>query len=252
MRRITVKELATRSLERALEEERARRMRLVFEGTEPFTEEAVERWRRARRSEGGGRRFSPRVLFVGAGLLLASGSALAVGAPEVLALVERWSTSKPSVGAPAPATSARRPAALPSADSPFRAPGDGDDAVSLEGVVTKPPARVDRASDGPARGSVAERVDSARWRRVTEALERGDLVRARAEAERLGHAGSPEARDAARLVALQIEVRQTGALSSASRTETERLARFGASAAIRREALRLVATPTERSEGSFE
>lgn len=252
MRRITVKELATRSLELAVEEERARRMRLVFEGTEPFTEEAVERWRRAGRAEGRGGRFSPRALFVGAGLLLASGSALAVGAPEVLAIVERWSTSTPSALPTAPAPSAPRAVALPNADSQLRPAGEGDEAVALEGELTTPPARLGRASDGPARGSVAERVDSARWRRVTEALERGDLGRARAEAERLGHAGSPEARDAARLVALQVEMRQKGSLSSASRTETERLARFGASAAIRSEASRLVAAPTKRSEGSFE
>ncbi len=252
MRRITVKELEARSLEFAVEEERARRMRLVFEGTEAFTEEAVERWRRARRAERGGRRFSPRALFVGVGLLLASGSALAVGAPEVLALVERWSTSKSSASAPGSAASTPRPAVVPSPESRLRTEEERDEPEPLQGEVATPEAKERRASRAPTRDSVADGVERARWQRVSDALESGDLARARAEAERLGRSGSPEARDAASLVALQVEARLTGALSRASRTEIERLVRSGASAAIRSEAARLVSAPAKRSEGSFE
>jgi hypothetical protein len=262
MRPISIEDLERARRARELEAERAKRMQSVFVKTDALTDVALDAACQKREVRVVGQSKRSFGLALGLGLALATGGALAYGAHEL----PRWTTWVSEwVGSEkvAPRTSVHSESAPPEAALPEARSIAQPEVPLLEALGartrTAPRAPINftmprpRTGDGakispsqtrnqPNEGA-AERpnpAQSAGWGRLAAALSREQLHEAEAEAVTLSTQGTPEEREAAQLVAGQIQLKRDGFLSSGSRARLQELARRGVSENSRREAARLL------------
>jgi hypothetical protein len=261
MRSIGVKDLERQRRASLIEEERARRMNAVFSETDALTDAALRGVKTKSWTKKTARKYPPLALGFGLGLTLVGGGALAYGGIEVSDLPplfrgifeapldtpnSRKAGSERSEDLREPHEHAKehpssnpklRSAAFPDApaktagelivsrhrvDEPTSKNGDPTPKAQREGKVTLPTA------------------PSESWGRLANALSREQIGEAQLEAEKLRLHGTREEREAAELVAVQIQIKKDGFLNATSRKRLEDLRVHAATLSSRREADRLL------------
>jgi hypothetical protein len=185
--------------------------------------------------------------------LLVAGGAYAAGAVLLPVLEAPWQRAEepPEATPAAPARRQRREAAPAPAEVPLDEPPVVEapvDAPILEAPATLPERRPARsAPEAPATlrsptrlpsTSAADTPTGGPWGQVNDALRHGDAPAAERALEPLIDGGDAATRDAARLLAAQIWIRQ--GRTERARRELQRLATSGATRSVRRQSRQLL------------